>query len=327
MNTPVFSIITPTCRRPLLLKRNIISVMNQTFGNYEHIIIDDANEMETVKITAGFKDTRIILLQHEFSKGAAGSYNTGIRASRGQFILFLDDDDEYLPCFLKKMHDRFSQSGTNVGYIWTGISRIKDTDNIEEHLFSIIWPSKFHTREEGLIAATSIGNGFGVCIRKEFIKAIGQYDESLTVCEDTDFLFRLAQCVDFETIPEALVKIHQHGNTQLTGNQNYIERVKCKEKVLARYNILLNQYSKLFSTHYKAYADLCYKSNMKRKGRKAMLSIITKRPFRIIYYSDLFFYELFGKDTHNIFSGCNLNKLVIFLKEMKLSDVRKSVFY
>ena len=84
MSTPVFSIITPTFRRPLLLKRNILSVKNQTFENYEHIIIDDANDSETASIINEFEDKRIIFHQHETPKGAAGSYNTGIKLSRGQ---------------------------------------------------------------------------------------------------------------------------------------------------------------------------------------------------------------------------------------------------
>jgi glycosyltransferase involved in cell wall biosynthesis len=314
MSVPYFSIITPTCKRPLLLKRNIQSVRNQTFENYEHIIIDDANDRETGELVSGINDTRIIFHQHSSPAGAAGSYNIGIKMSAGDCILFLDDDDEFLPDFLVKMHARFSQSALNVGFIWTGISRIKDVDSGEEFLTSRIWPSRFKSKEEGLVAATSIGNGFGVAVRRKCIETIGLYDESLAVCEDTDFLFRLAQNFDFETIPEVLVKIHQHANPQLNSDRNFQVRVEAREKVLNRYNDFLKLYPELYYVHYKSYADLCYKFKLRLKGRKAMLSIIKNTTFRILNFMDLFFYELSGKDSVSFYLGSILNKLVRLLK-------------
>lgn len=325
MTAPVFSIITPTFRRPLLLKRNILSVKNQTFENYEHIIIDDANDQDTAFTVNEFNDEKIVFHQHLTNKGAAGSYNTGIKASRGRFILFLDDDDEYLPCFLKKVHDRFLHSSQNIGFIWTGISRIKDTVTGEKLLFSLIWPSRFLTKVEGLVAATSIGNGFGVCVRKDCFETIGIYDESLTVCEDTDLLFRLAQNFDFETIPEVLVKIHQHGNTQLTSDNNYLSRAEGKEIILNRYHDFIAQSPELYYAHYKAYADLCYKSGLKRKGRKSMFSIIRKTPLKILNFTDLLSYEVTGKETTNTYCGIKLRTIVRFLKgKDKLSNPEKS---
>jgi glycosyltransferase involved in cell wall biosynthesis len=314
MPVPYFSIITPTCKRPLLLKRNIQSVRNQTFGNYEHIIIDDANDRETGELVSGINDSRIIFRRHSSPAGAAGSYNTGIKMSSGECILFLDDDDEFLPEFLEKMHDRFSQAALNTGFIWTGISRVKDVDSVEEFITSRIWPSIFKSKEEGLVAATSIGNGFGVAVRRKCIEAIGLYDESLAVCEDTDFLFRLAQNFDSETIPEVLVKIHQHGNPQLNSDRNFQARIECREKVLNRYKGLLKSYPKLYYVHYKSYADLCYKFKFRLKGRNAMLSIIKNSPFRVLNFMDLLLYELTGKDTVSFYVGSKLNKVVRYFK-------------
>lgn len=315
MTKPVFSIITPTYNRPLLLRRNILSVRNQTFEDYEHIIVDDGNQQETEKIIDSFADERISLLKHNVQRGAAASYNTGIKASKGRFILFLDDDDEYFPCFLKKMNQRFKDSGMATGFIWTGISRIKDADSGENLLLSLVWPSRFPTKEEGLIAATSIGNGFGVCVRRECFDEIGFYDESLTVSEDTDLLFRLSQKYEFETIPEVLVKIHQHQSLQLTRTDNYSERIKGKEIVLDRYKNFLEQYSLLYSIHYKAYADLCYRSGLRKKGRKALSSVLRKTPGRYLNMADFISYELTGKDIFNTYCGKRLIGLVRFIKK------------
>jgi glycosyltransferase involved in cell wall biosynthesis len=314
INQPLFSIITPTNKRTLLLKRTIDSVRNQTFKDYEHLIIDDANDLETLNLVTGFGDKKVIYYQHINPKGAAGAYNTGIKISRGKFILFLDDDDEYLPSFLEKMFIHFTHCGKNIGFVWAGISRIRDTDAGEELITSMVWPSKFSTKEEGLVNATSIGNGFGLCIRKKCIDEIGLYDESIILGQDTDYLFRLAGKFDFESIPEVLVKIHQHGSSQLTDKKFYHLRLEFKEEILNRHNNLLIKYPKLFYVHYKTLADLCYILKLKRKGRKTMLAIMKHTPFRIKYIIDILFYELTGKDTAGFYYGRKLNKLFIFNK-------------
>jgi glycosyltransferase involved in cell wall biosynthesis len=324
---PLFSIITPTCGRPLLLQRTINSIINQTFKNYEHIIVDDANDKQTESLVNGFGDKRIIFHQHPNPRGAAGSYNSGIRISRGKFILFLDDDDEYLPAFLEKMFHHFSQSGPNVGFVWTGISRIIDTDSGEKFLNSKVWPSRFPTKELGLVEATSIGNGFGVCVRKECIDIIGFYDESIIMGQDADFLFRLAKNFDFETIPEVLVKIHQHGSSQLTDEKNNFVRLELREKILKRHLDLLNKFPKLYYVHYKYIVDLCYDLKLRQKGRKTMLSIIRNTPFRILYLIDLIFYELSGKNTLMSYNGSRLKKFVDFLKRKLLKSKYKMVLF
>ena len=313
-NKPFFSIITPTCNRPILLKRTIESVLIQTFTDFEHIIIDDAGSEETVNLVKGFDDKRITLIQHETRKGAGGSYNSGLIISRGKHILFLDDDDEYLPTFLEKMHFRFSIAKTDIGFIWSGISRIKDTEAGEKFLSSITWPSTFGNREKGLIAATSIGNGYGVCIKKECIDSIGLYDETLTTSEDTEFLFRLAGKFEFETIPEVLVKLHQHDSAQLTNQRNNFIHLQNRERVLEKHHDLLIKYPRLFFVHYKVAANLYYRLKLKAKGRKTMFSIIRNTPFRFLNFTDLIFYELAGKDTTELYYGSFIRKIILYFK-------------
>jgi glycosyltransferase involved in cell wall biosynthesis len=314
INIPVFSIITPTCRRPLLLKRTINSVIRQTFQDFEHIIVDDANDQETVNLINEYRDERIVSLKHTSPRGAAGGYNSGIKISKGRFILFLDDDDEYLPSFLEKIYNHFSQADKKVGFIWTGISRIKDTDTGESLLYSIVWPTRFTSKEQGLIAATSIGNGYGVCIRRECIDIIGLYDESIITGQDTDFLFRLARRFDFETIPEVLVKIHQHSYSQLTGKNNNLLRLELLEKILNKNQDLLSLFPKLYNIHYNAVARLYYNLKLKQKGRKSMFSIIKNNPFHILNYTDLFFYEWCGKDSFSFYNLSRIKKIIQFMK-------------
>lgn len=306
---PFFSVITPSFRRCELLRRNIKSLVNQTFDNYEHIIVDDACDSATFNLIKEINDPRIVYLSHSLQQGAAASYNTGIKSSKGSYILFLDDDDEYLPEFLQKVHERFSKKRNDLDFIWTGVTRIKDTRSGEIFLNNLKWPEKFENKENALVAATSIGNGFGLCISRKCIESVGLYDESLKIGSDTDFLFRISENSHFETIPEVLVRIHKHDLSQLTDKDNNSERIIGKEIILRRYEYLLNKYPRLFFTHYRGLADTCYKAGQRRKGRKALFSLIMYSPFRLRTYVDLITYELTGKNLGNTHTGKVLKHL------------------
>lgn len=91
------TVVVPTCGRPPLLKKALASVLAQTHTNLEIVVVDDAASEATRAVVAGFEDARIRYLTHEKRKGGSAARNTGIRAARGEFIAFLDDDDEWEP--------------------------------------------------------------------------------------------------------------------------------------------------------------------------------------------------------------------------------------
>jgi glycosyltransferase involved in cell wall biosynthesis len=311
MQSPIFSIITPTYKRPALICRNIRSVINQTYSDYEHIIVGDNcdDDDDTAKQISCFNDERIIFLKNERAKGPAGAYNTGILKSRGRFLLFLDDDDEYYPEFLDRMLYSFSKVKSDVGFIWSGIMLIKQDIN-RQKFSKIIWPEKIISTEKGIACATSIGNGFGLCIRREAQDKIGFYNENLKLGSDTDYLIRLVMNYTFSIIPEVLVKIYCNNENQLTAETNDHERIRVKEIILKKYDAFLREHPKVYNIQYSGYADLCYKQDLYQKGRKAMLSALTAQPLRIKNYFDFFSYELTGKNFGSTSLGKSIKLLI-----------------
>lgn len=99
------SIIMPTYKRHKdLVDRAIQSLLNQTYSNIQVVLVDDnakpelqsyRNEIES--LVASISDERLTYLQNEENKGGAGSRNVGINVAKGEYVTFLDDDDEYLP--------------------------------------------------------------------------------------------------------------------------------------------------------------------------------------------------------------------------------------
>jgi len=99
---PVVSVIIPAYNVAPFIGDTLRSVLAQTFSEYEVIIINDGSPdtVELESVLAPYLD-RIIYLKQE-NQGAGAARNTGLRAARGEFVAFLDGDDQWLPAFLEK---------------------------------------------------------------------------------------------------------------------------------------------------------------------------------------------------------------------------------
>ena len=116
------SVIIPTYKRAEFIKRAVLSVFKQTYKDIEVIVVDDNGvgtdaQINTYKEIEPLKDTyNVRYIPHEKNKGACGARNTGIFAASGEYVGFLDDDDEWLPDFLKKMIAKMDDDSTGVVY-------------------------------------------------------------------------------------------------------------------------------------------------------------------------------------------------------------------
>lgn len=99
METALVSIIMPMYNAGKFLSKSIESVLEQTYQNWELLLIDDGSKDDSIDIALAFmeKDSRIFLLKNEQNMGIAKTRNKGIEASKGQYIAFLDSDDLWLP--------------------------------------------------------------------------------------------------------------------------------------------------------------------------------------------------------------------------------------
>jgi len=293
MKDPVFSVITPTYKRPTQLRRAIKSVLGQSFSNFELIIVDDANEPVTCNIVRQFNDLRIRLIQHDKNLGTYAACNTGLRASKGALISFLDDDDEYYPLFLEKTYRFFESASPDIEFIWTGVRILTETGEGEMSSYDRVWPSFILSQEDAYIEATTIGKGFGFTLRRECVSVTGLYNEAYRVCGDTDLLFKLVQKFGFATIPEVLVKIYHHQSLRLTGKSNDGIRLEIHERILNDNIDFVEKYPRLFRMHFERLVELSYGLKRNGKGRQIIMKLIKREPYRLLLLlSDLICYEL-----------------------------------
>lgn len=117
MSEPLVSVIIPTYNGASFLGNAIRSVLDQTYPNFELIVVDDKSPDNTEELVNQFDDSRIQYIRHETNQGAASARRTGCRASSGAIIAFLDQDDSFHPEKLQR-HAEFLEEHPDVGFTY-----------------------------------------------------------------------------------------------------------------------------------------------------------------------------------------------------------------
>src|SRR5262245_40242735 len=206
---PEVSVIIPTHNRACFLRDAITSVLNQTFQEFEIIVVDDASCENTSEVVASFHDKRIRLIRHATNKGGSAARNTGILASTCNFIAFLDDDDEWLPDKLAKQMNIFCSSLAEVGCVYTGCVMVnRDNGRVIDQRI----PTKRGNLSKDLLRSNCVGGTSSVLLKKTCLQKVGLFDEMLPRSQDYDLWIRIANEFLFEYVPEPLFKYYVHEN-------------------------------------------------------------------------------------------------------------------
>ena len=120
---PSISVVLTTHNRASLFSRAIASVLQQSWGDFELLVVDDCSTDNTEELMQTYTDSRIRYVRQAQNRGVSAARNTGVQAARADYVSFLDDDDEYLPEFLAQTHGCIRQH-PGVGFVWTGVNRV-----------------------------------------------------------------------------------------------------------------------------------------------------------------------------------------------------------
>lgn len=311
----VFSIIVITFNRPTLLARALRSVLAQTFCNWECIVVDDAGDTDTAAILRQLNDARLRLIRHPTNKGASAAVNTGIEAAHGALISRLDDDDELSPLFLEKTYALF-QASPEIGFAWAGIRCVRDTTTGAFPLYERVWPECIQPREAAVVAATTIGGGFGLTIRRGVTDVAGFFDETFRVGGDTEYYFRLVKHCSFKTVPHVLVTIHDHSHSRLTGSRYDMRRFELYASTLQRHSDFIASFPALFDIHYRRLAQMAFSLGLKWEGRRIVRALFNNGQGRGTLLRDLVFYETTGVDASTLWQRSRLWILTAKLKRL-----------
>jgi glycosyltransferase involved in cell wall biosynthesis len=195
---PTISVIIPTYNAEHTILETLKSVQEQTFRDFEIIVIDDGSKDRTVELVNGITDERLTILSYE-NGGVSVARNRGISQANGEFIAFLDADDLWSPDKLELQLaalQRHPEAG--VAYSWTSYFM----DGQEDALFPgkpVFFEGDVYTK---LLVENFLANGSNPLICRKAIESVGEFDPVLTIGEDWEFYLRLAARWSFVMVPK-----------------------------------------------------------------------------------------------------------------------------
>lgn len=206
---PVFSVIIPTYNREKLIGRAIDSVLNQTFKDFELIIVDDGSTDNTKEIIERYTDQRIRYIYKE-NGGQNSALNKGIEFAKGKYVAFLDSDDEWLDEKLRKVYIKY-HTDTNIDIVYhyvgtrrkNGIVSLRN-DCLEGYVYKeVLW-------QEYLCCPTAL-----VC-KKICLDRIGGFDEKFVMYQDDEICYRLTKLYHVGLIKQVLGVMHGDASNRVT---------------------------------------------------------------------------------------------------------------
>jgi glycosyltransferase involved in cell wall biosynthesis len=181
-----YSVVIPTYNRAGFLKKAMDSVLGQSFGDFELIIVDDGSGDSTSALIEKCEDNRVRYFYQQ-NRGPASARNAGLKKERGEYIAFLDSDDWWLQNKLERSRgaiERYPEySVFHTQEKWFRNGRVLNQKKIHAK------PSGYIFEECLRLCCVSMSTAV---LKREVFETVGFFDEDLPVCEDYDFWLRVS---------------------------------------------------------------------------------------------------------------------------------------
>ncbi|MBN2663605.1 MAG: glycosyltransferase family 2 protein [Bacteroidales bacterium] len=215
-NKPEISIVMPVYNRQQYVKGAIESILNQTFTNFEFIIVNDGSTDSTLEILQSYKDDRIVILDNDKNRGIVYSRNRGLKAARGNFVGMFDSDDIALPNKFEIQH-KFLIENPEFGMVGAWVKWIDQNGKLLKNKWKLPKSSKY-------ISAIMLFRNYFVqstiLIKKEAIPEEG-YSTGFDIVEDSKMWFDVSQKYKVANIQQYLVNYRVHsGNISDMGEKH-----------------------------------------------------------------------------------------------------------
>jgi glycosyltransferase involved in cell wall biosynthesis len=202
MREPLVSVVMPVYNAEKYVKESVESILNQTYKNFELIVIDDGSKDKSFEIVAELaaKDKRIKLLKNDRNLGVSATRNKCIDFSDGEYVALMDSDDISLPKRLEKQV-AFLSENRELGLLGSSVEVINEAGEIVG-----VW--KYPETHDEISVEMIFSSPFAsssVIIRRDAVTRV-KYNEDLIVAEDYDFYSRLSKNTKTHNLKDTLVK-------------------------------------------------------------------------------------------------------------------------
>lgn len=212
---PEVSIVTATYNRANVLSGAINSVRNQSFKNWEHIIVDDGSTDETHNVVAGYMkaDSRIRYVKLNKNAGQGAAMNRGIKEANASLIAFIDSDDELHPDYLINQTSFFKEN-PEMGLCYVGADYYRNN-----RLTRTVHPQVSGNLESFLFNnLKGLGSSSSITVQKFVFKTAGYFDTKMPSQKDLDFLVRVARSFPIGYLNGCNTIMHLDSDNRISGN-------------------------------------------------------------------------------------------------------------
>lgn len=206
-NSPKISIVLPVYNREKLLPKAIESCLNQTFKDFELIIIDDCSKDKSFEIAKEYakQDQRIKVIRNEPNKKLPASLNIAFKEAKGQYFTWTSDDNFLHEDALARMNNVLDNS-PDIGLVYTDYTLIDEQGKIGARLYQ--------ESPEFLPIRDCVGACF--LYRADIAKRVGGYNENMHLVDDYEYWLRFGLVTKFAHIPESLYFYMVHNQSLTT---------------------------------------------------------------------------------------------------------------
>lgn len=245
MDTPLISVIMAVYNGEKYLQESVESIVNQSYKNFEFIIINDGSTDSTVNVLKSYNDSRI-KIHHQENIGLTKSLNKAIRLSTGKYIARMDADDIAVPRRLEKQAD-FLNSNPEIGLVGSFGVKIDEAGQTIQKITLPVFDKEIRKQ---LIKENVFIHG-SVMIRKEVFDQAGYYNEAFKYGQDYELWGRIAQIYKLYNLAEFLL-LRRKTKDSLSNNSEILQErislsIKAQLSVMRRFRAPFYSYCCLWN--------------------------------------------------------------------------------
>lgn len=205
------SVVIPTYNREAVLPRAIKSVLKQTYTDVELIVVDDGSTDDSIQAVKEFGD-EINYYSFSENRGANTARNKGIAESTGEYIAFLDSDDEFPPNHVETMVSELESITRKFGGVFTRSQTFKGEElwNVSQYDGKVVTHDK-------IIRENVVGGFSNIMVRRSVFEEVGLLDEEMPAAQDYEFYIRLLKKYQLKYVQSTYIIRHNRSN-QISSN-------------------------------------------------------------------------------------------------------------
>lgn len=283
MGQPLVTVVTVTRNRGNLIGRCVSSILNQTYRNIEHIIVDGASEDNTEEVVKSFKDPRVKYFKRDVENaGQLECYDFAFENCEGEYLCFLDDDDEYLPTKIERQVELLQRLPQDYGMVYCWMTYYDSATGKEIRIHN---PQVKGFVADEVVEKPVVSGTPTFLFKKSTFLEMGGFVKSSECGISSDWATAARYCQKWKVdyVPESLIKVYvNHGAVRMSETQKYYKDNEKKNIVFHQY--FLSTYSEIFDRfprkawlHYRGLAYSYYRLRDFKKGNEYYRKLLHTR--------------------------------------------------